>query len=127
MEPTNNNPLSNAPGQNDGQKNSHATADSGKVLAILAYVIFFIPLLVPGCGPLARYHANQSLILLLWSIVLQAGLGILGHVTGVEVFNLLGSIVSLVVFVLWVIGIVNAAKGEMKELPIIGHSFTVIK
>lgn len=70
---------------------------------------------------LEKFHLNQSL-----------GLGILGLVYGIAV-QIIASIVpsialiltlgNLVIFVLWILGILNASKEEEKPLPIIGGMF----
>lgn len=77
-------------------------------MAILAYFLFFIPLLTDAKdSPFAKFHANQSLLLLIAYVVLSF-------------IPFLGWLLWMVVFVFWIIGIINASKGEMKELPLIG-------
>lgn len=88
-----------------------------KTMAILSYILFFIPLLTSAKNSkFAIFHANQSLILLIISI---AG-GIISGLVPV-VGTLISTVVSLGVLVLWVMGIINAANGEMKPLPLIGE------
>lgn len=83
-------------------------------MAVLAYFIFFLPLIAAKDSKLAMFHANQSLVLLIGWVVSWV----------VAVVPVLGWIVSplmgLALFILWIIGIVNAAQGQMKELPVIG-------
>lgn len=92
-----------------------------KVMAILAYFIFFLPLIAAKDSKFARFHANQGLIVLLVSIV------------GAIVGSMLNSIVpffsmitSLATLALAILGILNAANGEMKELPVVGK-ISIIK
>jgi len=96
-------------------------AADNKVMGILAYVLFLIPLLAAPKSPFAKYHANQGLILLILAIAV--------NVIG-AIIPLLGLIIvpigSLVVLVLFVMGIINASNGVMKPLPLIGN-FTLIK
>lgn len=86
-----------------------------KVLAAVGYlgILVLVPLLSKNKSPFVRFHANQSLILLILELVLSALSFILG----------LGFIVWLyraVWIVLQIVGVVFAAKGEMKEFPLIG-------
>jgi uncharacterized membrane protein len=67
-----------------------------------------------------RYHVKQSLGIAILSIVLAIALNIIVMV--VHGFYFLGY-VSYVPVVLWIIGIINASKEEMKPLPLIGSMF----
>jgi len=103
-----------------------------KVMAILGYILFFIPLLAAKESPFARFHANQGLLVLLLAI----GLGIVFFIltlVGTMIAPAIGGIIYIVslvcnlgVFVLVILGIINAAQGQMKELPVIGK-FRLIK
>lgn len=89
--------------------------EKNKNMAIAAYFIFFLPLITESKeSPFAKFHANQSFILVLCTVASIF----------VNVIPILGQIVSLVitiaVFIFWVMGIMNAVNGKMKELPIIG-------
>lgn len=102
------------PDQNDVQSN--------KVMAILAYfgILFLIPLLAAKESPYARYHTNQGLVLFLFTIVC----GILGMIP--KFGWIISSIGYLIGFVFFIIGVINAAGGKMKPLPMIGN-ITLIK
>ena len=96
-------------------------AEKNKVFGILAYIIFFIPLIAAKDSPFAKYHANQGLALFLTMIVSLTALTILEFVPFVGfVFGLLHVLVYLGFMVLVVLGIVNAAAGKCVPLPIIG-------
>ena len=92
-----------------------------KGLAILAYfgILFLIPLFAAKKGSFARYHANQSLVLFIFMVVFNVLSTVLGNIL---VFSLL--VLVLCVFAL--IGIIHAAKGQRKPVPIIG-GITIIK
>ena len=94
--------------------------EKNKVMAVLAYIIFFIPLLAAKDSPYARYHANQGLVLFLAGILTSVLLviPILGW--------LIAPILSIAITILAIIGIVNALNGKAKELPIIGK-FKILK
>lgn len=101
-------------------------ADKNKAMAIIGYIIpllFFIPLVTDAKNsPFARLHANQQLNLLLAWIIVQV-VGTIIPVLGWFIILPIGSI-ALIIFA--IMGIVNAAKGEMKKLPVIG-GFELIK
>jgi uncharacterized membrane protein len=104
-----------------------------KIMAILSYlgILVLVPIIAAKESPFARFHANQGLVLLIasiaYSIVVWIITIILALILPVLAFigTLLG-VVSIVFFVLAIIGIINAAKGEAKELPIIGK-YKIIK
>lgn len=87
-----------------------------KTIAILSYILFFLPLISAKDSKFAMFHANQSLVILIISV---AGSIVSGLVPFVG--TLVGTVVSIGAFVLWVMGIINAANGEMKPLPLIGE------
>ncbi len=107
-----------------------------KGVSILGYLVFFVPLIAAPHSKFARFHANQGLLLFITWCVAVAGIVIL-HVTWVVVsphaeimilWLLLGFICNVVPIALvvaplvWTLmGIVNAANGEVKELPLIGY------
>jgi uncharacterized membrane protein len=85
-------------------------------MAIVAYILFFIPLLTEAKNdPFVKYHVKQGLILFIsWIIaVVISMVPILGW--------LLAPLLSLIILIFLIIGIINAAKGEEKQLPIIGQ------
>lgn len=90
--------------------------ETNKVFCILAYLIFFIPLLVDSENEAYRFHANQGLVLLILSFIIS-GVGAILPVIGWFIILPLGGIFCLV---LAIIGMVNASQDQMKELPLIG-------
>lgn len=83
-------------------------------MAIVAYIIFFIPLLTDAKNdPYVKYHVRQGLVLFLaWLIV--------SIVMYVPPIMFVAWILHLVLLVLFVIGIVHAATGKEEPLPVIG-------
>ena len=98
--------------------------EKNKAMAILAYIIFFIPLLAAKESKFAMYHANQGLNLFLFWVAYFVLSWILVFIP------ILGWLLMFLLFVvgviLMIIGIVNSAKGEMKPLPVIGK-ISIIK
>lgn len=90
--------------------------NKNKIFAILAYfgILVLVPIFAAKDSKFAKFHANQGLLLFIAEIA--------GSV--ISIIPILGTLVSFVVsiacFALAIIGIINAAKGEAKELPVIG-------
>ncbi|TFB14631.1 hypothetical protein E3U55_13460 [Filobacillus milosensis] len=97
-------------------------AEENKGLGVVSYFIFFIPLLVNKESKFAMYHANQGLILLLTAIIINT----IGTVVPIIGWLLVLPLGNLFVFILWILGIINSAKGEMKPLPLVGK-FEILK
>lgn len=85
-------------------------------MAIVAYILFFIPLLTEAKkDPFVKYHVKQGLTLFVgWAAV--------WILTGILPWQLsaITGLLNIFLLVLTVIGIMNAAKGEQKLLPLIG-------
>ncbi|WP_438445506.1 hypothetical protein [Gorillibacterium sp. sgz5001074] len=90
-------------------------------MAIVAYILFFIPLIAAKDSKYAMYHANQGLTLFLVAVACNIVLSII---------PILGWILlpfaNLAILVLLILGIVAAAQGQVKPLPIIGQ-YTLLK
>lgn len=104
-----------------------------KAIAVLAYfgVLCFIPMFAAKDSKFARFHANQGLTLFIacvaWSIVYSILNWIILAISWRLYFisSIIG-LCSLVFLVLAVLGIINAANGRAKELPVIGK-FKILK
>ncbi len=94
--------------------------EKNKVMAVLAYIIFLIPLLAAKDSKFARFHTNQGLVLFIGGILSSviAAIPIIGWI--------IAPIAGIIITILAVIGIVNALGGKAKELPIIGK-FKILK
>jgi len=99
-----------------GQMSEKEDIEKNKGMAILAYIIFLIPLLAAKDSKFAMYHANQGLVLFLLALAVNVVGGIIPFI-GWFIILPLG---NLLVVVLAILGIINAAKGETKPLPLIG-------
>ena len=104
-----------------------ADITNNKAMGILAYLgpLVFIPMFAAKGSKFARFHANQGLTLFIacgaWSIVYSILNWIILAISWRLYFisGIIG-LCSLVFLVLAVLGIVNAANGRAKELPVIG-------
>jgi len=114
------------------QTDDASYAADNKAMGILAYFgpLVFVPMFAAKTSKFARFHTVQGFNLFL----LDVAYGILGGIlSGIFtaafwwtapglsfILNLIISLVWIAIAVLAIIGIVNAAKGEKKALPIIG-------
>lgn len=112
-----------------------------KFMAVLSYIglLALIPYFGAKQSPYAQYHAKQGMNLMLVDI----GVGILSFLFGlIKVTRtylfyeyrvtpgwVLGiqTILYLIVLAFSILGIVNAAQGKAKELPIIGKFVKIFK
>lgn len=96
-------------------QNKPVGKDKNTGMAILAYILFFIPLLTDAKNDsFVKYHIKQGLLLFIlwvacWIIAIVPFVG-----------RVISPILSIFGVILMVIGIINASQGKEKELPIIG-------
>lgn len=96
--------------------------ETKKSICGIAYLIFFIPLLIDKSNETYRFHANQGLVLLIYSIVI----GIVGRIIPVIGWYLILPLGLVFSFVLLVTGFINVIENRTKELPVIGR-YKIIK
>lgn len=86
-------------------------------MAIVAYIIFFVPLLTEAKkDPFVKFHVKQGLVLFIAAVALwfvAQYLPIIG--------SLLSPLINIAVLVFVIIGIINAVNGQEKKLPLIGQ------
>ena len=95
----------------------------GKSIAWLSYlgILILIPLLVQKDNSYTKFHIKQGLLLLIISIGWWFVFLIFMFIPFFKiVLSFLSFIVSMFVFVLMIIGIVNSLQGKTESLPIIG-------
>jgi len=87
-------------------------------MAILCYlgILILVPLLTDAKNEaFVKFHLGQGIVLIIASIAISV----------INVIPIIGQIISilggLAVFILWIMGIINAAGGQEKELPVIGQ------
>lgn len=98
-----------------------ADVTQNKGMGIVAYILFFVPMLAAKESRFAMYHANQGLTLFLAALGVNIVLGIIPILGW-----MLLPFANLAIFILAVLGVVNAAQGQIKQLPIIGK-YTLLK
>ncbi len=104
-------------------------ADIGqnKVMAVLAYLswLVLIPIFAAPNSKFARFHANQGLLLFIVEAIMGVVYGVITAITVwvlpvFLIFTALIGLVGILFLVLMILGIINAASGRAKELPVIG-------
>ena len=95
--------------------------EAGKTMAIISYFIFFVPFLVEDArkNKFAMYHVQQSIVLLIAYVICT-----------ILTVVLIGLFLYIVVFILWLIGLINAIQGKAKPVPLIGslgEKFNLVK
>lgn len=106
----------------EAPKKPSGDVEENKIMAIVGYILpilFFVPLINESSknSPFAKFHANQQLVLLIVAIIVN----IVGGIIPILGWFVILPIGTVAVVVLAILGIINAAKGEIKPLPIIGE------
>lgn len=106
-----------APAASSGQASSGKSGGKNTGMAVVAYILFFVPLLTDAKNdPFVKFHVKQGLVL----FILAIAINILAGVVPTLGWTLISPLGGLVTLVLFVIGIMHAINGEEKELPLIG-------
>lgn len=107
--------------------------EKNKVYGGLAYILFFLPLIVCPESKYGKFHSNQGLIYLILcianSVVCTIISSILNGISNGGLYFLSAIIITLlwlIVLAEGVFGLVNGFTGKAKELPVIGQ-FRIIK
>lgn len=101
---------------------------NNKAIAILSYIgiLVLVPIFGAKHSKFARFHANQGLSLLIFSVVYNIVTAVICRIflwiswPLYRIFSALFPLLGLAFLALAIIGIVNAANGKAKELPVIG-------
>jgi uncharacterized membrane protein len=88
-----------------------ADVEKNKVMAVLAYIFFPIPLLLAKDSKFVRFHTNQGLLIVLVNILILLLSNLFGGIAG---------LLYLVTQVFWIMGLIGASSGKAKPLPLIG-------
>jgi len=90
--------------------------EDNKLVAALAYIIFFIPLLAAKDSKFAKEHAKQGLVLLIASLIIWVA----GMIIPVLGWFIIGPLGSLLVLIVAIVAIIKTLQGEFWEIPYIG-------
>jgi uncharacterized membrane protein len=100
--------------------------ETGRLFAILSYLVpfFFLVPLIQKTNVFAHFHARQALAIFLLAIALS----VVAALIPLSLLSIIGPVLLLAQVALIVIGVIHAAKGEAKQLPILGeHAERVFK
>ena len=103
--------------------------EDNKVMNILAYIgiLVLVPIFAAKNSQSARFNANQGLVLLILEVAGSFTFGLLSNIPVIGwIFGTLAYVWGAGCAVLAVFGIVNSARGFVKELPIVGQ-FKILK
>ncbi len=96
---------------------------SPKTVAVVSYITFigwlisYLFLYPKQKDALGAFHLRQSLGLYLCGLVLS----ILNRSFATGIMWGAGNIVAVILFVFWLIGLINAINGQQKPLPLVGE------
>jgi uncharacterized membrane protein len=98
------------------------------------WVLFFLPLVVCPQSKVGRFHANQGLLLLIFSAAVSVTAGVIGafgfipYIGGVfsVIAGITGSAGGVVHIVIFIFQLLNILNKKVVEIPIIGK-FRLIK
>lgn len=109
------------------EENKPTGGDTGldpKVSALLAYLLWVVGGVVfyaISKDSYVKFHAMQSILFSVTLIVVNIVLGIFGAFIPFLGFGFgLGSLISLLAFILWILLMMKAYQGERYKLPILG-------
>ena len=90
--------------------------DKNTGMAVVAYIIFFIPLLTDAKNdPFVKYHVKQGLVLFICAVIVWFIVSIIPFLGWI-----IAPLLNIAILVLAIIGIINAVNGVEKPLPLIG-------
>src|SRR3989344_3799394 len=79
------------------------------------HLLFFIPLLTDAKNdPFVKFHVKQGLLVFILAVISMI-------ISWVPVIFWISWLLNLAVLVFFILGVINAATGKEKELPLIGH------
>jgi uncharacterized membrane protein len=116
----------------DAEIISTGDIEKNKDIACSAYILIVLPLLAAPDSRYVRFHVNQSMILLIAfsgaAIILDCMIHfqLLTSTPQILAASAIFSILWLLISILGITGVINAHKGRVKELPIIGR-FRIVK
>jgi len=93
-------------------------------MAFVAYLLFLIPLLAGTCrrNAFVMYHTRQAIPMAAINVtgIVLASIGIFAF-SKTSPITIIGSVLHYAMFVLLIVGSVNALRGKVKPLPLLGR------
>lgn len=109
--------------------------EENKIIAALASfpLLFWLPIVAKPNSGFGKFYANQGLIFLIMTVVLNVLNIILGKIFGLIPFigGLIGGIISAVIaltlLAVWLLLFISALQGKAREIPLLGSLFKVFQ
>jgi uncharacterized membrane protein len=103
--------------KNNGNKNT--------TMAVIAYILFFVPLLTGDAkkDAFVKYHTKQGLVLFLLAVAVN----VISWIVPFYLWYTFSWILGLGLLVLLIIGIANAVNGKQEPLPLVGRFSDLFK
>lgn len=101
------------------EEKTSSDKSSNTVMAVLSYfgILVLIPLLTDAKkDPFVKFHIKQGLVLLIVFIIAWVMIPLIPFIGWI-----LSIFVLIFVFILFLIGVINAASGKKEPLPVIGQ------
>ncbi len=97
------------------------TVNDGKTIAIISYITFIGTIIAyfmnqSKRNPFAAFHIRQAIGLILLSFAVS----FVGRFID---YGWVSQLLSLGLFVLWIIGLLGAVQGQEKKIPLLGDQF----
>jgi len=105
-----------------------AQSSQNTAMAVLAYILFFVPLLTGDAkkDDFVKFHTKQGLVLFLTVVLIN----VVRWMMPFQLYWTLGWVfwlLSLGTLVLLIVGIINAVNGKKEMLPVIGKMEKLFK
>lgn len=109
---------------NHEEKKQEKSADNKIIMAVIAYVLFFVPLLTDDKkDSFVKYHVRQGLVLFILAVIVWIFNGMIYSLFPFSMWgfaSMISWILNLAVFVFFILGVKNALTHKEEPLPIIG-------
>ncbi|HNW96631.1 MAG TPA: hypothetical protein PLQ44_02310 [Candidatus Paceibacterota bacterium] len=110
--------------QSTENEKKQGTADNKTIMAVIAYILFFVPLLTEDKkDPFVRYHVRQGLALFALAVVVYLLNGMIYNIFPLSMWyfaRLISWLLNIAVLVLFILGVKNALSHKEEPLPLIG-------
>jgi len=108
-------------------ENMPAGKSQNTAMAIVAYILFFVPMLTGDSkkDPFVGYHTRQGFGLFLFAFLIN----VIGWIVPwyYSMWYTISYLLGLCVLVLLIVGISNVTKGKQQPLPVLGKMFETFK
>lgn len=97
------------------------TAGIVSYLTIIGWLVAYFAMHKDKKTSIGSYQLRQTLLLHLSSIIVGIIINILYYSMAIGAMFYISGLINIVFFILWLIGIIGAANGQKKPIPLIGE------